>query len=109
MLAAVALAVTDPAITTKTARKRAIMRAVREVAHYLGNTPAVARASYIDPRVFDRYRDGVTIRGALGEIAAEADASAIQGPAELAVLDLLEDPDESELVASTDALLEASA
>jgi DNA topoisomerase IB len=89
VLAAVALAVTDPSVTTKTARKRAILRAVREVAHYLGNTPAVARASYIDPRVFDRYRDGETIRGALGEIANDTDVTAIQGPAERAVLELL--------------------
>jgi len=89
VLAAVALAVTDPGVTSKPARKRAIMRAVREVAHHLGNTPAVARASYIDPRVFDRYRDGVTIRSSFGEIAADADVTAIQGPAELAVLDLL--------------------
>ncbi len=90
VLAAVALAVTDPTVTTKTARKRAILRAVREVAHYLGNTPTVARASYIDPRVFDRYRDGETIRGALGEIADDEDLTAIQGPAERAVLELLE-------------------
>jgi DNA topoisomerase-1 len=89
VLAAVALAVIDPGVSSKTARKRAIMRAVREVAHYLGNTPAVARASYIDPRVFDRYRDGETIRAALGEIAADDDVTAIQGPAECAVLDLL--------------------
>ena len=46
---------------SRTARKRAITRAVKEVAHYLGNTPAVCRASYIDPRVFDRYAAGVTI------------------------------------------------
>jgi DNA topoisomerase IB len=90
VLAAVALAVTDPRVTTKTQRKRAIMRAVREVAHYLGNTPAVARASYIDPRVFDRYRDGETIRGALVEIAGDGEIPAIQGPAESAVLELLE-------------------
>jgi DNA topoisomerase IB len=89
VLAAVALAVTDPSVTSTAARKRAIMRAVREVAHYLGNTPAVARASYIDPRVFDRYRDGETIRGALGEIAADGEIPAIQGPAEQAVLELL--------------------
>ena len=89
VLAAVALAVTDAGVSSKTARKRAILRAVREVAHYLGNTPAVARASYIDPRVFDRYREGETIRGALGEIAADADVTAIQGPAEVAVLELL--------------------
>ena len=53
-----ALAVAGRRRDTKTARKRAITRAVKEVAHYLGNTPAVARASYIDPRVFDRYLDG---------------------------------------------------
>ncbi len=89
VLAAVALAVIDPTITSKPARKRAIMRAVREVAHYLGNTPAVARASYIDPRVFDRYRDGETIRGALAEIADDGELPAIQGPAEEAVRELL--------------------
>jgi len=90
VLAAVALAVIDPTVTSKAARRRAILRAVREVAHYLGNTPAVARASYIDPRVFDRYRDGETIRAALGEIAQDTDITAIQGPAEEAVLELLE-------------------
>ena len=61
VLAAVALAVSEEAAATKTGRKRAITRAIKEVAHYLGNTPAVARASYIDPRVFDRYRDGQVI------------------------------------------------
>ena len=61
VMAAVALGVAGPAAGTKTGRKRAITRAVKEVAYYLGNTPAVARASYIDPRVFDRYRDGVVI------------------------------------------------
>ena len=43
---------------SKTGRKRAITRAIKEIAHYLGNTPAVCRASYIDPRVFDAYRGG---------------------------------------------------
>jgi len=89
VIAALALAVVDPSVTSKYARKRAIMRAVREVAHYLGNTPAVARASYIDPRIFDRYRDGETIRATLGEIAQDTDVTAIQGPAERAVLELL--------------------
>jgi DNA topoisomerase IB len=90
VLAEVGLAVTEPAGLGKTARKRAIMRAVKEVAFYLGNTPAVARNSYIDPRVFDRYRDGVTINGKLSLIGAEQGATAIQGPIEEAVLDLLE-------------------
>jgi len=89
VIAAIALAVVDASVTSQHARKRAIMRAVKEVANYLGNTPAVARASYIDPRIFDRYRDGETIHGALEEIAQDTDVTAIQGPAERAVLDLL--------------------
>ncbi len=65
MLAAVVLAVDGQAATTKTARRRAINVAVREVAEELGNTPAVARRAYIDPRVLDRYQAGVTIAPAL--------------------------------------------
>ena len=42
-------------------RKRAVAHAMREVAGLLGNTPAVARASYVDPRVTDRYEDGETV------------------------------------------------
>ena len=56
VLAALALAVSGPAHGTKTSRKRAITRAIKETSHYLGNTPAVCRASYIDPRVFDAYQ-----------------------------------------------------
>ena len=68
-------------------------RAIAEAAHYLGNTPAVARASYIDPRVFDRYVSGVTIGGVLHELGDvdELGEPAIQGAIEAAVLDLLED------------------
>ena len=91
VLAAVALAVSGSAATSKTGRKRAITRAIAEVAHYLGNTPAVCRASYIDPRVFDRYRDGLTIGGALEELGGgEYGEPATQGAIEEAVLDLLE-------------------
>ncbi|GAA4180581.1 DNA topoisomerase IB [Gryllotalpicola koreensis] len=43
---------------TRRARDTAEREAVRLAASALGNTPAVARASYIDPRVFDRYRNG---------------------------------------------------
>ncbi|MBD0290516.1 MAG: DNA topoisomerase IB, partial [Thermoleophilia bacterium] len=93
VLAAVALAVSAPAATSRTARKRAITRAIKEVAHYLGNTPAVARASYIDPRVFDRFESGVTIGGALTRLGdvGELGEPAFQGSVEEAVLDLLED------------------
>jgi DNA topoisomerase IB len=91
VLAAVALAVSGQAHGTKTGRRRAITRAVKEVAHYLGNTPAVCRASYIDPRVFDRFRDGLTIGGALERLGeVELGEPATQGAIEEAVLDLLE-------------------
>jgi DNA topoisomerase IB len=90
VLAAVGLAVTEPDRLSQPARKRAIMRVVKEVAYYLGNTPAVARSSYIDPRVFDRYRDGQTIRPALELAGDDPAATALQGPVEEAVLELLD-------------------
>jgi DNA topoisomerase I len=91
VLAAVALGVSGGAPETKTGRKRAITRAVKEVAYYLGNTPAVARASYIDPRVFDRFADGEVIDTRLVAAGGDGDdATAIQGPVEEAVLDLLD-------------------
>jgi DNA topoisomerase IB len=97
VLAAVALAVSAGAAAkgTKTARKRAMNRAVKEVAGYLGNTPAVARASYIDPRVFDRFEGGLTIGGVLGELGDEGDIGSLQGSTEEAVLDLLREDEES--------------
>jgi DNA topoisomerase-1 len=92
VLAAVALAVSEDAPPTKIGRQRAISRAVKEVAYYLGNTPAIARASYIDPRVFDRYEQGEVIDHRLVAAASErnGDATAIQGPVEKAVLKLLD-------------------
>jgi DNA topoisomerase-1 len=91
VLAAIALAGGDGKPRSKTAYKRASAAAVRTVAGYLGNTPAVARASYIDPRVFDRFRSGWTIADALREVG-EPD---LRNPRdrthiEAAVLDLLE-------------------
>ena len=63
------LAVSGEVAGTKTGRRRAITRAIAEVAHYLGNTPAVCRASYIDPRVFDAYNSGLIVRPVLEEAA----------------------------------------
>ncbi len=40
---------------------RAVTRAVREVSSALGNTPAVARASYIDPRVIALFQSDQVI------------------------------------------------
>lgn len=58
VLAAVELARLGPAPGRE---DRAIKKAVARVAELLGNTPAVCRSSYIDPRVLDRFRDGATI------------------------------------------------
>jgi DNA topoisomerase I len=96
VLAAVALAVSGPAAQgSQRAHKRAIKRAVDEVAHYLGNTSAVARASYIDPRVFDRFDGGLTIGGVLTQLGDDGDLASIHGAAEEAVLDLLREEEES--------------
>ncbi|HEU5475632.1 MAG TPA: DNA topoisomerase IB [Actinophytocola sp.] len=60
VLAAAEFAALDPA-TSKRASKRAEAAVMRAVAEQLGNTPAVARRSYVDPRVIDRFADGHTI------------------------------------------------
>jgi DNA topoisomerase IB len=91
VLAAVGLAVSEPAAGREAARKRAIARVVREVAGYLGNTPAVARASYIDPRVIELYEDGHTIAAVLGDLGRDYGFGdlATRGRAESAVVKLL--------------------
>lgn len=104
VLAAVALAVSGRASATQTARKRAITRAVKEVAGYLGNTPAVARASYIDPRVIDRFQDGLTIGPALERLGADPGDPAIQGAVEAAVLDLIEGHESPAVAGATESL-----
>ena len=98
VLAAVAVAVSGGALGSKSGRQRAVVRACSEVAHYLGNTPAVARDSYIDPRVFDCYEQGWTIRGALEALGEEAEfgVPSHQGRIEEAVLDLLADRKDAE-------------
>ncbi|HXF20774.1 MAG TPA: DNA topoisomerase IB, partial [Streptosporangiaceae bacterium] len=81
----------ERAASTEHARKRAVARAVREVAGYLGNTPAVARASYIDPRVIKLYERGKTIAPMLARLGQEKEFGdlATEGAAERAVLRLL--------------------
>ncbi|MGH3596568.1 MAG: DNA topoisomerase IB [Mycobacterium sp.] len=51
--------------TSKTARRREEAAVMRAVAEELGNTPAVARGSYVDPRVVTAYEQGITIGAAL--------------------------------------------
>lgn len=97
VFAAAALAADGEVPAAQSARRRRISAAIKEVAAELGNTPAVARASYVDPRLLDRYEEGVTIRPALVRANApgEPDADGALDPSfrdavEAAVLELLE-------------------
>jgi DNA topoisomerase-1 len=60
LLAAVELAEQDPPETPAQAKKR-IAEVMRKVGEKLGNTPAVARSSYVSPAVVEQYLDGRTI------------------------------------------------
>ena len=92
VMAAVSLATAGREAATKTARKRAIDAAVRAVAELLGNTPAVARRSYIDPCVFDRYLSGWTIAAELERLPSlDPSEDRIRARIEHAVLELLAD------------------
>lgn len=92
VLAAVALAVSTRAgRASDAARRRAEARAAREVADYLGNTPAVCRSSYINPRVFELYEQGRTIAPDLDGLGRDTPVGqpATHGEVEQAVLRLL--------------------
>jgi DNA topoisomerase-1 len=88
VLAAVALAGANNA-RGHAARERRVKQAIKTVAGYLGNTPAVCRASYVDPRVIDRFQAGVTI--AIGRPGPDLGKPRVRMRVESAVLDLLED------------------
>jgi DNA topoisomerase IB len=93
VVAAEVLAQHDGEETGKAARKRLVTATCGEVAKFLNNTPAVCRASYIDPRVFDRFDAGETIAADVRRIERRngaghfADREAI----ERAVVRLLDD------------------
>ena len=80
-----------PKPPTATSRRRVVNAAVKTVAAYLGNTPAVCRASYIDPRVIDRYQASVTIAPALERLpdGPELANPRTRARIEAAVLELL--------------------
>ena len=89
VIAEVSLAGSVDRARTTAARKRAVSSAMKKVAKYLGNTPAVARKSYVDPRVVDLFNDGVTIRPSLAATDKDLNDGATHGRIERAVLDLL--------------------
>ncbi|MFZ1926391.1 MAG: DNA topoisomerase IB, partial [Solirubrobacteraceae bacterium] len=91
VLAAVALAGAEGQ-KSRASREREVSKAIKTVAIYLGNTPAVCRASYVDPRVIDRYHAGVTIAHAFKASKGPDLADArVRKRIEAAVLELLSD------------------
>jgi DNA topoisomerase I len=89
VIAAASLAETAEPGDTRASRKRAEVAAMKEVAEFLGNTPALARSSYVDPRVVDAYEEGTTIGAATRRKAATP--SERQTLLERALLRLLKD------------------
>lgn len=61
VVAAMELARLDLKATSRTARQKAVAATMRSVAEHLGNTPAIARSSYVDPRLVDRFMSGEVI------------------------------------------------
>ena len=87
VLAAAALAESTESGETRASRKRAVAAAMKEVSEYLGNTPTLARNSYVDPRIIDAYEEGNTIVTATRRHYESADER--QAALERAVLKLL--------------------
>ncbi|WP_253908054.1 hypothetical protein [Arthrobacter sp. H20] len=61
VVAAMDLARSDLLATSRTARQKAVAATMRAVAEKLGNTPAVAKRSYVDPWLVDRFMAGEVI------------------------------------------------
>lgn len=87
VLTAAILASEEEGLTSVTSRKRVVSTVVKEVAQALGNTPAVCRASYIDPRVIDRFLNGETIDLPRGRDLTD---DRVREAVERAVLDLMD-------------------
>jgi DNA topoisomerase IB len=92
VLAAVELATSAaPTVLSKSARKKASRQAVAIVAEHLGNTPAVCRTSYIDPKIFDRFDHGLTVANVLTRLDASVGDLDARAAIEAAVIDLITD------------------
>jgi DNA topoisomerase IB len=61
-----------------TARRRVVAGVMREVAGLLGNTPTVARTSYVDPRIVDLYHEGALTGLAPDTPRPEAERSVLE-------------------------------
>lgn len=93
VLAAGAVALRGEQARSASARRRAIAGAAADVAELLGNTPAVCRASYVDPRVFERFEEGVAVAATSADLERLTGApSRRRSRIEAAVLELLAGP-----------------
>ena len=71
VLAARGLAEAGPPPRSERGRRRVLAAVVKDVAEELGNTPTVARASYVDPRVIELWERGETITPTRSQQVAE--------------------------------------
>jgi DNA topoisomerase-1 len=89
VLAAAGLAAQDP-VDSDAARRRTVAAVVKDVAEHLGNTPAVARSAYIDPRVVDRFEADDTVADVLADLDEGDLAQGVPEELEQAVLQLID-------------------
>ena len=89
VLAAAGLAAQEPA-DSEAAQRRVVAAVVKDVADQLGNTPAVARSSYIDPRVVDGFQADDTVADVLEELDEDDLSGGVPEELEQAVLELIE-------------------
>jgi DNA topoisomerase IB len=118
VLAAVGLAVEEGGADDERQRRAAVRRVVRSVARQLGNTPAVALGSYIDPRVIEQFEDGRTVgddlSGARIDAVAEdmlgddGDGGGAPGPDEAVAVDGVPEQLVGEVSAAVADLLDAA-
>ncbi|ADB30010.1 DNA topoisomerase, type I, putative [Kribbella flavida DSM 17836] len=87
--AAVDLAQADPP-RTKKALNEAVKEMLAEVSEHLGNTPTVARASYVDPRVVEQYERGRTIASTVEKVGDDLDDAGVRAQVERSVNKLLD-------------------
>jgi DNA topoisomerase I len=79
----------SPEPTSKTAMRRTESTVMKAVAAELGNTPAVARGSYVDPRVVTAYEEGMTIAPAIRRARRHRSKAIRQGVIEQATARLI--------------------
>ncbi|MFF0267171.1 DNA topoisomerase IB [Kribbella sp. NPDC004536] len=87
--AAVDLAEADPP-ATKQALNAAVQEMLDEVSDHLGNTPAVARSSYVDPRVLEQFEHGRTIAETVRRVGDDLDDEHTRAGLERSVNKLLD-------------------